>query len=344
MTCYCQIVPAKVFEKLSKDKEFDKDQRKAFADAAAFDKRMRETRKLNAQLALMGAAMSPPSAAFAGSPPKTPMFDCNHMQALPGTPISNPAGSSDATVKRAMTETAEVANFLDQVFGRNSIDNLGMDLTSSVHYGVDFNNAFWNGFQMTYGDGDGKVFVDLTKSNDVIAHELAHGLTQYTTQLNYENEPGGLNESISDVFGSMFRQWRKGQTVDKADWLIGGDIMGSVAKARGFTCLRDMADPGAAHALAPQPKHYSKYKRGMDPHESSGIPNYAFYLAAKAIGGKSWEKAGKVWYAAITEYPPKPNMKMKSFATRTRRQAKKLFKKEPAVYKAVDDAWTAVGL
>jgi Zn-dependent metalloprotease len=86
-----------------------------------------------------------------------------------------------------------------------------MTLISSVHYLTNFNNAFWNGSQMTYGDGDGQIFVDFTLGNDVIGHELTHGVTQHSLALSYKNEAGGLNESVSDVFGSMFRQWQAGQ-------------------------------------------------------------------------------------------------------------------------------------
>src|SRR5699024_10210420 len=112
----------------------------------------------------------------------------------------------------------------------------------------------------------------------------------------------GLNESISDVFGAMFRQWRAGLDVTSASWLIGSDIMGPGATARGFTCLRDMSNPAAEHCLAPQPTHFSAYHDGMDPHESSGIPNFAFYKAAMAIGGNSWDRAGRIWYQALTGF------------------------------------------
>src|SRR5206468_3051000 len=128
-----------------------------------------------------------------------------------------------------------------------SVDNAGKTLVSSVHYGVGYNNAFWNGNQMTYGDGDGNIFVDFTKAPDVIGHELTHGVTQYSAALSYSNEPGGLNESMSDVFGSMFRQWEAHQNVTKADWLIGHEIMGPGALAKGYTCLRDMSNPAAKH-------------------------------------------------------------------------------------------------
>jgi Zn-dependent metalloprotease len=256
----------------------------------------------------------------------------------------NPGSSPDPTAKRAFTETTGVAKFYKDVFNRNSIDNNGMTMMSSIHYGSKFNNAMWTGSQMLYGDGDGSIFIDFTSGNDVIGHELTHGVTQHSLQLNYSDEAGGLNESTSDCFGSMFRQWEKNQDVNSADWLIGHDIMGPTAKARGFTCLRDMASPAATHCLAPQPTQYSQITPGMDPHYSSGPPNLAFCSACKTLGGKSWERIGQVWYNSLTGFGPTPDMKMKAFAARTRHVAHTMYSSTPAVAAAVDHGWKQVGL
>ncbi|HXC59776.1 MAG TPA: M4 family metallopeptidase, partial [Steroidobacteraceae bacterium] len=272
------------------------------------------------------------------------VFDCEHGNVLPGRSLVHPDSATDETARRTFTETTEVARFYREVFGRNSLDGEGMALMSSIHYSVDYNNAFWNGGQMVYGDGDGEIFLDFTRATDVIAHELTHGVTQFTAALAYEGEAGGLNESMSDVFGSMFRQWRKNQSAMDADWLIGSDILGPGAKARGYTCLRDLANPAAEHCLAPQPTHFSQYRKGMDPHDSSGIPNLAFCRAAKALQGNSWEMAGRIWFQALAGVAPSPNMTMKVFANRTRTAASRLFSGRPAVRAAVDAAWKAVGL
>ncbi len=318
--CRCFIIPHDVLERFAKDKKLSTEERKTFADTLQFEKEWRKVRNAHSKLARLAKKILPSglSAAAAAAPPVITVFNCAHGNTLPGTPLANPGSSSDATAKRAFVETSAVADFYQQLFGRNSVDNAGKTLLSSIHYSVDYNNAFWNGSQMTYGDGDGNIFIDFTKANDVIAHELTHGVTQYSAGLSYTNQAGGLNESISDVFGSMFRQWRANQAVTQADWLIGKDIMGPGAIARGFTCLRDMAKPAAKHCLSPQPTKFSQYHNGMDPHYSSGIPNLAFYKAAVAIGGKSWEKAGQIWYQALTDFAPNPNMKMSVFAKRTR--------------------------
>lgn len=345
MTCLCKFVPDEVLARLAENpkiKEFD---RAALQRTLAVDVEMRRLRDINNSLTVSSSMIANLAGLVAlAKKPGIKLFDCKHGNVLPGTAVASPQSSSDATIKRTYKNTTDVAKFFQKVFGRNSLDGLGMDLISSTHYGVNYNNAFWNGQQMTYGDGDNAIFVDFTLGNDVIGHELTHGLTQYTLQLAYVNEAGGLNESMSDVFGSMFRQWQANQTVTKADWLIGSTILGPKAKAAGYTCLRDMAKPGSGKALGPQPSHYSGYSPGMDPHQSSGIPNNAFYRAAMAIGGRSWEKAGKIWFEALTASGPKPQMTMKQFADRTRAIAKSKYGVASTEDKAVDSAWKAVGL
>jgi Zn-dependent metalloprotease len=343
--CHCFIIPEKVLRKFSRDKNLSAQERKAFSTAVRFENEWRKAREVKTLLSQSAKAILPSGlASVVISQPKVSVFDCQHHNTLPGVSIPNPESSTDQTCKRAFTETTAVAAFYQSVFGRTSIDNAGMAMLSSIHYSVHYNNAFWNGGQMTYGDGDGNIFIDFTKGNDVIGHELTHGVTQYTLGLSYVNEAGGLNESISDVFGSMFRQWRANQDVTQADWLIGKDIMGAGAIARGYSCLRDMSDPGASHCLSPQPTKYSQYHNGMDPHESSGIPNFAFYKAAMAMGSNSWAIAGQIWYHALTDFGPSPNMTMKQFADRTRKLAKSLFLSQKSVAIAVDDAWKAVDL
>jgi Zn-dependent metalloprotease len=274
--------------------------------------------------------------------PEITVYDCKHHQTLPGALVAKPGTAKDATAKRTFKETTAVAEFYRTVFKRNSVDDAGMTLLSSVHYDVDYDNAMWNGTQMVYGDGDNALFVDFTKGNDVIGHELTHGVTQHSLQLGYSGDAGGLNESLSDCFGSMFRQWQAKQDAAGADWLIGSDILGPDAKKKGYTCLRNMADPADKYCIAPQPVKHSQITKGMDPHYSSGPPNLAFCLACKGVGGMSWDKVGQVWYRAMTGFGPSPRMKMKAFATRTRQLAGSMFDKKVAG--AVDLAWKSVGL
>jgi Zn-dependent metalloprotease len=342
------IVPAAVLRRLADDDTIPEESRQALLDSAAVEPSWRELRQAHTeatQASLLAKGIT--SLRLAGvlaSVPAITVYDCKNTESLPGAPVSDPGNSSDLTARRAFDATTAVVDFYRECFGRNSVDDAGMTLMSSIHYSVRYDNAFWNGSQMTYGDGDGRVFTDFTKSDDVIGHELTHGVTQFTAGLNYSDEPGALNESVSDAFGAMFHQWRAKQTVAQADWLIGPGVLGPAAIAKGYTCLRDMAAPGSRHCLSPQPSHYTDYVAGGDPHENSGIPNHAFHLAATSIGGQAWEKAGKVWYAALTSDKARPSTGFGEFAALTRAAAKSLFPGDTKVYRGVDDAWTRVGI
>lgn len=348
MSCGCFIIPDDVLLRFASDPDLSDEVRQALHHTAAISKRVRALRTENAALTLTAIQLPLPRIPIPFPRPHilpaAHVYDCHHTTSLPGVQVANPGASADGAIKRAYVESESVAKFYWDNFQRDSIDGHHMTLVSSTHYGVNYNNAFWNGAQMTYGDGDGQIFLDFTLGDDVIGHELTHGVTQHSLGLVYSGEAGGLNESMSDVFGSMFRQWEKKQTVTAADWLIGADIMGPVAKKKGYTCLRNMAAPKDTHAMASQPDHYYPGIGNLDPHYSSGVPNFAFYKAAKAIGGHSWEKAGKVWYKALTNAPPVPNMTMAQFAARTRALSTSLFPGDPSIHTAINTAWTAVGL
>lgn len=343
LTCTCHIVPKDVLERLAHDKKLSIELRRGAADSARVTDGVRLLRTQAGELTKLAGASSAHRVELTATPRVT-VYDCKTSQTLPGTPIGSPKASKDATAKRCFKETSGVAKFYKAVFGRNSIDDAGMTLMSSIHFGSRYNNAMWNGSQMIYGDGDGKLFVDFTAGDDVIGHELTHGVTQHSLQLAYNGDAGGLNESMSDCFGSMFRQWSANQDVTKADWLIGADIMGPTAKAKGFKALRNMARPDDKAALAAQPTLYSQLTPGMDPHYTSGPPNLAFCTACKTLGGKSWEKIGQLWYAALTTSGAQPHMTMPQFAARTRQLATQKYPGLPAVASAVDAGWKKVGL
>ena len=170
---------------------------------------------------------------------------------LPGKLVrrEGDAKSKDPAVNEAYDYSGATYDFYKTLFNRNSLDDRGMSLVSSVHLGRNYNNAFWNGEQMAYGDGDGVVFIRFTKSLDVVGHELTHGVVSNTCNLDYLNESGALNEHFADVFGSLVKQWKKKQTVAKADWLIGPDIMGPGTKAKALRTFRD--EPAFSQALPP---------------------------------------------------------------------------------------------
>jgi Zn-dependent metalloprotease len=237
------------------------------------------------------------------------IYDAKNREELPGTYVrgeSDPP-STDVAVNEAFDGSGATYDFFHQLFQRNSIDNRGMRLDSTVHFDRQYDNAFWDGNQMVYGDGDGQLFNRFTISLDVIAHELTHGITQYEAALAYRGQSGALNESFSDVFGVLVKQWSKKQTVEQADWLIGQGLLTDRVKG---IALRSMKEPGTAYndpvlGKDPQPGHIKTIYRGSADnggvHINSGIPNRAFYLAAMEIGGYAWEKTGKIWYVALTD-------------------------------------------
>jgi Zn-dependent metalloprotease len=255
----------------------------------------------------------------------------------------------DKAVNEAYDGTAATYIFYRDILERDSLDNAGVELVSSVHYGVGFDNAFWNGAQMVYGDGSGRVFQvgALTRAVDVVAHELTHGVTQFTAGLAYSKQPGALNEHFSDVFGSLVKQYQKGQTAADADWLIGdGTLVPALGRA-----LRSMSEPGTAYAGDRQPGHMDGYldlPDDNDPrndnggvHINSGIPNHAFYLAATELGGHAWEKAGRIWYSTLTKRVGAQTQFVEA-AQATVEVAGELF--SPKEQSVVQNAWQKVGV
>ena len=196
-----------------------------------------------------------------------------------------------------------VRRFFDDVLGRASIDNTNLDLIANVHYRKKYMNAYWDGDEMTFGDGDGVIFTSFARSLDVVAHELAHGVTQFTAGLVYEGQSGALNEHFSDVMGTAITQWHLGQEADDADWLIGDEIMGPTLYGE---ALRSMREPGKAYdnpllGKDPQPDHMDNLYTGTGDnggvHINSGIPNRAFYLTAMELNDTV--AATRVWYHAL---------------------------------------------
>jgi Zn-dependent metalloprotease len=189
-----------------------------------------------------------------------------------------------------------------------------------------------------------------TVATDVIGHELTHGVVEDEARLAYFFQPGALNESSADVFGSLVKQKVLNQTVQTADWLIGAGLFTRQVKG---VALRSMKSPGTAYddpvlGKDPQPAHMKDFVRTYEDnggvHTNSGIPNHAFYLAAIAIGGYAWDKAGRIWYETLRDSRLRPNTGFQSFAGLTVDNAGRLYGFGSAEQKAVRHGWAEVGI
>jgi Zn-dependent metalloprotease len=303
----------------------------------------------NGLLAPRTAAGSP-AAASAPAVQRT-VFDAAGTETLPGRVVrreGDPA-AADIAVNEAYDGLGATHALLWEAFGRDSVDGRGLPLNATVHYGDDYDNAFWDGERMVFGDGDGEVFGRFTASLSVIGHELAHGVTQYTAGLVYQGQSGALNESFSDVIGALVEQHRLGQSAEEASWLIGEGLFTAAVEGR---ALRSMLEPGTAYdddvlGKDPQPASMDDYVDTADDnggvHLNSGIPNRAFALAATELGGPAWERAGRVWYDAVAGQLAS-TADFATFAAATVAASGARFGAESAETAAIVRAWRTVGV
>lgn len=340
--CRCSIIPPHILESIARN------------GTASQREMARQTLALDGQIRSQRAALPlarPTGVQGAGAPHKNRrVHTASNTTNLPGTLVRSEGqgASGDAAVDEAYDGLGATFDLYYDVYGRNSIDDNGMDLIATVHYGNHYNNAFWNGAQMVFGDGDGTIFNRFTIAIDVEGHELTHGVTGATAGLEYHDQPGALNESISDVFGSLVKQRSLGQTAAQADWLIGAGLL---AAGINGVALRSMKAPGTAYddpliGKDPQPDHMSRYVNTSSDnggvHINSGIPNKAFYLAATAIGGNAWDVAGKIWYRTLLDSRLSSTAQFQDFANLTADNADKLY--GASVRTKVVQAWHDVGI
>jgi hypothetical protein len=346
---HCSIVPPYILEALAVSGD---PALAANAQATLAVDRERRQQRRTAELRPTGPRRARPRlerGTAAG--PQRSIHDAEQGTDLPGTKVR---GEGDpATGDQAVTEAYDGLGatwaLWQEVYGRNSLDGRGLPLVATVHFGHDYDNAFWDGTQMVFGDGDGVVFLPFTRSLDVIGHELAHGVTQYTSGLNYQDQSGALNESVSDVFGVLVKQRLLGQTADQADWLVGAELLAPGVQG---VALRSMAAPGTAYddprlGKDPQPGHMRDYVDTMDDnggvHINSGIPNKAFHVLATTLGGHAWEVAGQVWVDTITG-DISADCDFATFAHLTIAAATARHGEDSEVVAAVRGAWEAVGV
>jgi Zn-dependent metalloprotease len=284
--------------------------------------------------------------------PSREVYSAEGRDELPGILVrdEDSKATGDIDVDRVYDAAGATWDFYYRLFGRNSIDNAGMKLIQTVHYMQAYDNAFWDGKQMVYGDGDGELFASFTSDIDVTGHELTHGVVQYECNLDYYGQSGALNESLADVFGIMIKQKTLNQDVKSADWLIGENILVGDQYA-----IRSLKAPGTAYVdhpelgTDPQPAHMSGYTNDPDDnggvHLNSGIPSHAFYLAANDLGGFAWEKVGQVWYSAMCNAELVPvNATFEQFKQATLSTSTTLFGPKDKVTQAIENGWKGVGV
>jgi Zn-dependent metalloprotease len=337
----CSILPAYLLRAIAANGD-DEDRARALA-SLAFTSDSRQERQALTELA--GMLVLPPRAK------RRTVYDAREGRALPGVIVRTEGErrTRDAAVNEAYDGAGKTYDFFRRVYGRSSVDGRGLGIRSTVHYGRGFCNAHWNGRQMIYGDGDGKYFHRFTSSLDVIAHELTHGVTQYTANLGFSGQCGALAEHFSDVFGILAKQYTLRLSTVQSDWLIGAELLTDRVHGAG---IRSMKAPGTAYddrilGRDPQPSHMRDYVRtsGDDRgvHVNCGIPNHAFYRAAIDLGGNAWEVAGRIWYHALTRELA-PRSRFQQCADATWRAAGTLYGRNSAPQEAVALAWREVGV
>ncbi|KAL4723019.1 subtilisin-like protein [Fusarium chlamydosporum] len=365
----CHFVPGYILENIANSQAVPEKARQAAISTLSADQEFREQRMhvLHSdehsatpgdpnRAALVGPAATaqPHDPAAVALVLRRAIYDGKNRPDLPGTParVEGDERTLDRQVNNIYDGVGITVQFFHEVFGRNTIDDNGGTPLVTIHHNpnpakVGYNNAFWDGVQLAFGDGDGITFDYFTDSLDVIAHELTHAITQYTADIPYEKQAGGLNESISDVFAAMVEQWQFNQTAADADWLTGQTLFAVAFKG---AALRNIANPGTAFddpilGKDRQIAHFSQYNDSLGVHVTSGIPNRAFYLTAIGFGGYSWLKAGKIWYETLID----PRIKRKSekitfadWAKVTVDQADKLFGVPASI--VVRNAWVSVGV
>jgi Zn-dependent metalloprotease len=333
------ILPPDVLDSLARSA--DEAIRTAALDTLRFDQLFRLTRAEMASR--MGGRMARPiTFGRIGGTPQRTIYDQQHSTNQNPGKVARAEGQKlvkDVAVNQAYDGLGFTYNFYWTTFQRDSIDGQALPMLGMVHYGRNYDNAFWDNVRhMFFGDGDGQILTQTTAGIDVIGHELTHGVTQHEANLTYSGQSGALNESVSDVFGIQVKQYALKQDVTQSDWLIGADIVGPALKP----ALRSMKAPGTANPHDSQPADMDHYVPGGDVHVNSGIPNRAFYVVATTLGGHAWDAAGRIWYDTLTDPGLAPGSTFNDFAKMSLNYAQRTYGATSKQALAVKAGWDAV--
>lgn len=238
-------------------------------------------------------------------------------------------------------------SFLTQVYESPPLRPKGIPFEAVVHYGVHYDNVFWDGQRIIVGDGDGELFGRFSVCLDVLAHEVCHILTG---ELTFAGQSGAISESVCDVLGILVKQWHLGVAVDAAGWVVGEGLFAPSVNGVG---LRSLAEPGTAYddqrlGKDPQVRHMRDYVSteadSGGVHINCGIPNHAFFRLAKSLGGSAWERAGLIWYKTLTSGALTSSTTFAAFAGATAGIAQSIYGAQSVEAAATRDAWRAVGV
>lgn len=296
-TCVCHIIPPFLMTELIREGLISKEN----TDEHFRSRRIARIEQLNEDSGLQES--------FAAAPAllNRNVFDSENGNRLQYKLVrtENDPASPDSTVNTAYENAGKVYRFFEQELNYTFPGDGQGRIILNVHYGRNYNNAFWDGRQMVFGDGNGVEFGNFADALDVVGHEISHGIVQYTANLAYQNQPGALNEHFADVFGVTIRQYNQGEHTSpaKANWLIGDSIMTPLQFG---DAIRSMKAPGTAYPRDPQPDHMSRYYSGPNDyggvHINSGIPNKVFYLASVAFGNTL--TAARLWFRTLQRLRP----------------------------------------
>jgi Zn-dependent metalloprotease len=333
------ILPPDLLDRLARHAE--ETVRNAALDTLSLDHKFRVTRA-EAAGRRGGRESLPITFARIGGTKQRTIYDQQHGTTQTPGKVARAEGSRavrDIAINQAYDGLGYTYDYYWGQFQRDSIDGQGMPMLGLVHYGTNYDNAFWdNAGHMFFGDGDGRILTQTTAGIDVIGHELTHGVTQHEANLTYSGMSGALNESISDVFGIQVKQMALKQDVTQSDWLIGADVVGTELKP----ALRSMKAPGTANPHDTQPADMDHFVAGGDVHVNSGIPNKAFYVVATTLGGNAWDAAGKIWYETLIDRRLSASATFQEFGRLTLANAQHDYGQSSKEAQAVQAGWDAV--
>ena len=286
--------------------------------------------------------------------------DAGNGTSLPGTLVLDEVSGAtgDAILQAAHDHAGIVYDYLAAVHGRDSLDGAGRTIRSSVHYRSGYSNAFWNGTQVVYGDGDGFDFAPLALALDVTAHELTHAVTEATADLVFAGEAGALNEALSDVFAAAIESWSRGGVAAET-WRLGEDVYTPATPGDAFRYLDSPTLDGSSRDYYPERAYpgCTTPSGGNDNcgvHSNSGIAALAFKLLVTGgthprgrttvvVPALGMQKAEAIFYQALAHYLTSTS-NFAAARSATAQAAVQLYGNGSAEAAAVHLAWDAVGV